>query len=227
MRNLRVVILGASGAVGSEVVSTLLAMPEVSQVTALVRKPFNVRLDAKLQQYVVDVINTESYKHLLFNHHAAICTFGVGEPSKVSREEFKAVDFDAVFAFARACEELDVAHFELLSAVAADPTSRSFYLKSKGALREAIVGLGFQRFSCFQPSMLLTQTNRYGLSQAMLLSAWPVLSRALVGGTRKYRGIQVEDLGAAMAQNLLTQGQGSEVLHWPEIMRLKYIADSC
>ena len=225
MNKMNVIILGASGAVGSGVVAALQDMDEVSQITALVRRPLVVSSGSRLQQHIVDVINPASYAQYLRGHNAAICTFGVGQPSKVSREDFKAVDFDAVLAFAKSCKEQGVQHFELLASVAADPMSRSFYLKSKGALREAIAGLGFARFSCFQPSMLLTQGNRYGFSQRLLLAAWPALSHVLVGGLQKYRGVRVEDLGAAMAHNLRTDGQGNEVLHWPQFQNLIQAAD--
>ena len=225
MKKMKVIILGASGAVGSAAISTLQDMDEVSQITALVRRPLAMSSGSKLQQHIVDVINPASYAQYLQGDNAAICTFGVGQPSKVSREDFKAVDFDAVLAFAKSCKEQGVQHFELLGSVAADPVSRSFYLKSKGALRQAIADLGFARFSCFQPSMLLTEGNRYGFSQRLLLATWPAFSHVLVGGLQKYRGIRVEDLGAAMAHNLSTDGQGTEVLHWPQFQNLIQTAD--
>lgn len=225
MKNLSVVVFGASGAVGSNAVSILQAMPEISRITALVRRPLEQNSKGKLQQHVVDVMKSDSYMHLLHGHDAAICTFGVGQPSKVSNEEFKAVDFDAVLGFAKACKVQGIKHFELLGAVAANPTSRSFYLKSKGHLREAIVGMGFERFSCFQPSMLITPNNRYGFGQALMLAIWPIISTAMMGGLQKYRGIRVEDLGKAMARNLLGQSQMVEVLHWPEIMCIREAAD--
>ena len=49
---------------------------------------------------------------------------------------------------------------------------------------------------------------------------WPVLSRALLGPLDKFRGSKVGALGAAMARNLLTTGQGDEVLHWKEFAAL-------
>jgi uncharacterized protein YbjT (DUF2867 family) len=225
MTKLQVIILGASGAVGSAAVATLQDMDEVSQITALVRRPLAVNSGSKLQQHIVDVMNPASYVQYLHGHEAAICTFGVGQPSKVSQADFKAVDFDAVLAFTKSCKEQGVQHFELLGSVAADPKSQSSYLKSKGDLREAIAGLGFARFSCFQPSLLLTQNNRYGFAQGLLLSAWPALSHLLLGGLQKYRGIRVEDLGAAMAHNLRGDGRGVEALHWPQFQSLISTAD--
>ncbi|MGP1682537.1 MAG: hypothetical protein ACTS8S_09455 [Giesbergeria sp.] len=56
--------------------------------------------------------------------------------------------------------------------------------------------------------MILTPTNRFGFSQALTLTFWPMLMPALVGSWRKYRGIRVETLGSAMAANLVTSGQG-------------------
>jgi uncharacterized protein YbjT (DUF2867 family) len=220
MKKMNVIILGVSGAVGTGAVAALQGMEDVSQITALVRRPLETGSRSKLQQHIVDVMNPASYVQYLQGHDAAICTFGVGQPSKVSREDFKAVDFDAVLAFAKSCREQGVQHFELLGSVSADPMSRMFYLESKGALREAIAGLGFARFSCFQPSMLLTQNNRYGFLQRLLLAIWPGFSHLLLGGLQKYRGIRVEDLGAAMAHNLRGDALGVEVLHWPQFQNL-------
>ncbi len=217
---LNIVIFGATGAVGGEVLETLLTMPDVARITVLVRRPLATPLNSKITQHIVDVFGPASYAALLKDHDVAICTFGVGEPSKTSREEFIRVDKTAVLAFASACRTANIAHFELLSSVGTDATSRSFYLKTKGELRDAIAGLGFQRFSAFQPSMIITPSNRYGVSQAVLLKLWPLLSPLLIGPLTKFRGIRVEHLGAAMAQNIQTAGQGTEILHYQDIRAL-------
>jgi uncharacterized protein YbjT (DUF2867 family) len=198
----------------------LRGLAEVEEVTALVRRPLGVADQRKLREQVVDVTTHSSYAAFLQGHDAAICTLGVGQPSKVSREEFTRIDHDAVLAFARACKLAGVKHFSLLGSVAADAGASNFYLKSKGALRDAIAALGFEHFSVFQPSMLMTPQNRYGFSQAMLLAVWPVVSTLMIGPLAKYRGVRVEQLGAAMARNLLTAGKGVEILHWPEFQRL-------
>ena len=82
------------------------------------------------------------------------------------------------------------------------------------------MALNFERLSLFQPSMILAPTNRYGIQQALTLAFWPGLSRLLIGPTRKYRGIRIESLGAAMANNLATAGQGVETLHWDQFTAL-------
>lgn len=215
-----VVMLGASGAVGGAALTTLLAMPEPTRLTLLVRRKLASVVSAKVSHHVVDVFDPKAYKQYLAGHDAAICTFGVGESSKVSKDEFIRVDKTAVLDFAAACKAAGVRHFELLSAVAADAESASFYLRTKGELQDALIALNFERLSLFQPSMILTPTNRYGALQALTLAVWPKLKPVLAGPLRRYRGIPVEQLGAAMAKNLFTVGKATEFLYWDDFETL-------
>jgi uncharacterized protein YbjT (DUF2867 family) len=214
-----VVMLGASGAVGGQALTRALVMPEVAKITSLGRRALDIS-HPKLRQEVVDVFDPASYGTHLPGHDAAICTFGVGEPSKVSREEFLRVDKLAVLDFAVACKAAGVRHFSLLSSVGVSSGSKSFFLRCKGELEDGLRWLEFERLSLFHPSMILTPTNRYGISQAITLAVWPMLAPVLAGPLRKFRGIHVERLGAAMAVNVAREGSGEEVLEWDQIMNL-------
>ena len=222
-KSLSVVMLGASGAVGGQVVSTLLAMPQLKRLTLLGRREIEVPSSADgkaVAQHVIDIDASDSWAKLVAGHDCAACTLGVGEPSKVSKTEFVHIDKDVVIAFATICKQAGVKHFELLGAAGADSRSRSFYLRIKGELRDALTALNFERLSVFQPSMILTPTNRYGVSQALILALWPSLSRLMIGPLRKFRSVRVETLGAAMAKNLATSAKGAETLHWDAFQTL-------
>jgi uncharacterized protein YbjT (DUF2867 family) len=216
-----VVIIGASGAVGGHVVSTLSQNESLAKLTLLVRRPIEVPSKAKVTQQVVDLNDPRSYASLIAGHTAAICTLGVGEPSKTPREEFTRVDHDLPLAFAKACREAGVLQFSLLSSVGASATASNYYLRSKGQLEESLASLGFKRLSLFHPSMILTPNNRYGMSQALMLKTWPVVSPLLLGPLRKFRGIRVEQLGKAIALNVLKLGEGMQTLEWDDFQRLQ------
>lgn len=219
-----IVMTGASGAVGTQTVATLAARAELVKLTSLGRRTINLPGDPRLSQHTVDLLDPRTYTALLEGHTAAICTLGVGEPSKASKEEFTRVDHDMPLAFARACRQAGVSHFSLLSSVGASPDSRSFYLRSKGRLQEELKALGFRRLSLFQPSMILTPTNRYGVLQAVTLAVWPLLTPVLFGPMRKLRGIRVEQLGRAIAMNALGPGEGVETIEWDGFQRLQQAA---
>jgi uncharacterized protein YbjT (DUF2867 family) len=218
---LKIIMLGASGAVGGVTAHALCGSVQVKQLTLLNRRTLpHLDNTPKVVQPTVDVLSPQSYAHFLSGHDTAVCCLGVGQPSKTSKEEFIKIDKTAVLDFATACKQAGVKHFQLLSAVGANAKSSSFYLKTKGELQDAIIALGFERISFFQPSMILTPTNRYGFSQGLMLAVWPALSTVLVGGLSKYKGIQVETLGRAIAKNAVTTGQGVEYLQWDGINKL-------
>lgn len=213
-------MLGATGAVGSHVARTLAQMPDVGHMTLLGRRPLEGMPADRTTQWVTDVFDPTSYQAALTDHPAAICTLGVGQPSKMNRDDFVRIDKTAVLDFAAACRQAGVSHFQLLGSVGANPASRSFYLRTKGELEEGLKDLAFERLSLFRPSMILTPTNRYGLSQSLALTIWPRLHPFLAGGLRKYRGIAVDRLGKAMAMNLRGAGKSVEILQWDAIDEL-------
>lgn len=211
-----ILMLGASGAVGTATLHTLLQCPNIQKLTLLGRNPIaNIDTDF-VQQHKINVSDSKSYQQYLTDHNTAICTLGVGQPSKVSTEDFVNIDKLAALDFAKECKKKGVAHFELLSSVGISPKAFSFYLRTKGELVEELKSLHFERLSIFKPSMILTQTNRYGFSQAVLLKVWPLLKPLLIGSLSKYRGVPIDVLGKAIAKNVFKEADSFEELQWDE-----------
>jgi len=218
--NWSVAFLGATVAVGSECMQQLIQMDVVGKISSFGRRKNEKLSSSKVSQFIIEVSNSAGYASLLKNHDTAICTLGVGQPSKVSREQFIKIDKTAVLDFATACKAAGIKHFELLSSVAISAQSRDFFLRTKGELVEALIKLNFERLSIFQPSMILTPNNRYGIMQGITLTVWPWLSPILMGSLKKFRGVKVEILGKSMALNLSEPNQGLEYLYWSDFMRI-------
>jgi len=212
-----VVMIGATGAVGNHTAMTLSKVSGLQRLSLLGRRPAENVVGESVSQHTIDIFNPASYRELLAGHQTAICTLGVGEPSKMDKAQFVRIDRDAVLDFATASKQAGIRHFELLSSVGTNAASKSFYLRTKGQLEEGLKALNFERLSIFRPSMIITPTNRYGLSQAIVLFAMPFIDPLLVGSLRKFRGIPVEQLGGAIAMNLFKDGRGVETMHWAEI----------
>ncbi|MCR9137311.1 MAG: NAD(P)H-binding protein [Alphaproteobacteria bacterium] len=211
-----ILMIGATGAVGGQVVQVLVQMPSVERITLLGRNPLTHPDSEKIEQHIVDVLNPVTYKQFATGHSTAICTLGVGQPSKVTKEDFLKVDRDAVLDFAAVCKKAGIGHFQLLSSVGADPASAAYYLRGKGELEQGLKDLKFDRLSLFHPSMILTPKNRYGPLQGLTLVVWPWLKPLLSGPLRKFRGISVDRLGRAMALNTDRTQTGVEVLEWDD-----------
>lgn len=214
---LKIVVVGSTGAVGGHVAVTLTSSSEVGGLTLLGRRPTEGLPEANVAQHTVDLLDPSTDCEIVADHDVAICTLGVGQPSKMSKEDFVRIDKDAVLAFATTCRDAGARHFELLSSVGVGAQSSSSYLRTTGELEDGLRALGFPRLSLFHPSMILTPKNRYGVSQALTLTVWPKLRPLLLG---PLRGVRVEDLGQAMARNVFTHAQGEEILEWDDFAAL-------
>jgi len=226
----RAVLIGATGAVGRNVLDAVLHSPHFIAATTLGRRKLAaddpLAASQKLTEHVVDLFAPDSYRDLLGGHDTAFCTLGVGQPSKVPEAEVRRIEIDCVLAFATACRQRGVHHFTLMTSVGADRSSRVKYLRLKAELEQAVADLGFARCTLARPSMLLTPHNRYGTSQGLLLAVWPRLDFVLAGPLRKYRGIDVQKLGQALVRNaerLAPPGRPAapvEILEWDDFARL-------
>jgi len=147
----------------------------------------------------------------------AFCCLGTTIKVAGSQEAFRAVDHDAVLAFARAAIAAGVTHFALVSALGADARSRNFYSRTKGEVEAALRAVGFRHLVIARPSLLsgdrasLAQPRRLGEVLALTLTrplgalipkAWRpidagVLARALVRGLAQAApGVTVLDSAA-------------------------------
>lgn len=218
----KVIMLGATGEVGNHTAIQLSEMPEIEKLTLLGRRPVENLTREKVAQHTIDIFSTNSYEALIEGHDSAVCTLGVGEPSKMAKDEFIKIDRDAVLDFAKACKKAGVKNFELLSSVATNAKSSNYYLRAKGELNESLVALGFDSLSIFHPSMIMTPKNRYGLSQGVALKVVPWIDPFLIGPLKKFRSITSKRLGKALAMNLLKEKSDVKVedLHWEEFIDL-------
>jgi len=186
--------------------------------------------DPKLVQHIIE--NFDNFEEtvdelggpekLLEGHQIAFSTMGVGQPSKVTSEEFYKIDVLYLKSFVNICKRSNaVVHMSLLGAVGADSKSWTNYMKFKGEAENAIIDANFG-LGCglFRPSLLVTDEERYGIGQSILQSFFPKISWVLPSN---YHEIHVNDLARAMlchAERKLCLGQHSDdILHYQDFMR--------
>ena len=200
-------VAGGSGLVGRALLARLGADPGVAQVHALVRRPLGL-VAPKLQVHVVDFNALPP----LPAAHEAYLALGTTIAVAGSREAFRAVDFDANLAVAKAAGAAGARRVGLVSAMGADARSRVFYSRVKGELEEALSALPLDALVIARPSLLLGDRDRLGQPRrrgehlAAHLDRWlrPLLPARL-------RGIDAGDVAAALASTL-PGAQGRVVL---------------
>jgi uncharacterized protein YbjT (DUF2867 family) len=202
-----VVVAGATGLVGREILRGLLADETVAAVHSLGRRPTGLQ-HPRLTSHVVDFTSLPPLPDL----DEAYLALGTTIKVAGSQSAFRAIDFDANLAVARAAKAAGACRVGLVSAMGADARSRIFYSRVKGELEEALTALGFVALVIARPSFLagdreaLGQPVRAGEKLALRVGA---LLRPLMPAN--YRAIAAIDVARALLARV-PAARGREVL---------------
>jgi uncharacterized protein YbjT (DUF2867 family) len=211
-----VVLIGGTGATGGHAARCLADDPTTARLTLLGRRA-PAPLRGPVTVHVLDPLDPDAVAPHLAGHTDAVCALGIGQPSAVPRAEFLRVDRDGVLAFAGACRAAGIERFALLSAVDADASSSNWYLRAKGELEDGLRRLSFRSLRLVRPSVLLTPTARFGGLDTVAQALTPWISPLLAGPLRRYRGVDVARVGAALARPF--DADGEQIWTWDELTR--------
>ena len=145
-------IAGASGLVGSKLLKRLLDDAAIGLVVSLSRRAPDIA-SPKLATRIVDFASLDATG--LPPPDVAFCALGTTIGKAGSQAAFRAVDHDAVLAFAKAALTAGAGSFLVVSSLGADPGSSVFYNRVKGETEAALRALGFASLVIAQPSLLL------------------------------------------------------------------------
>lgn len=143
-------VAGASGLVGHSILQGLLDDPSVGEVHVLARRDLLVR-HPKLTVHQVDFARIPPLPAI----DEVYLALGTTLRQAGGRAAFRAVDFDANLAVAKAALLAGAQRIGLVSAYRADPNSSYFYTRVKGELEQALRLLLPQSLVIARPSFLL------------------------------------------------------------------------
>ena len=200
------ILAGATGLVGREILRGLVADPSVAAIHVLARRA--VEQAPKITSHVVD------FRSLPALSRADEVYLALGTTIKVagSQEAFRAVDFDANLAVARAALSCGARRVGLVSAMGANSKSAVFYSRVKGELEEALAALPFEGLVIARPSMLAG--DREDLGQPVRRGERIALGVTRLLGPlipRNYRSVAAADVADALVTRV-PAARGREIV---------------
>ncbi|MCX6307071.1 MAG: oxidoreductase [Bacteroidetes bacterium] len=209
------VIAGATGLVGKQLLNQLLASPLYGKVIAVVRKPMEL-VQTKLEQHVVDFDKLpEALRNLKADH--GYCALGTTIKVAGSKEKQYIIDHDYVVAFAKGCMTAGVDRFAVVSSIGANAKSSNFYLRTKGETEQDLGKLPFKGLFILQPSFLLGDRKESRPGEKAGIVIMNVLGPLMIGGLRKYRGVQADAVARCMIVHALSEEKGERIIQSDEI----------
>ena len=193
------VIIGATGAVGKEILKEILSCEYYERIYVLGRNSIS-RLpeDDKLTKIVIDFENMRFDTSILDN---ADIFASLGTTIKIagSKENQRKIDVDYTVNFAKLCEG-KVRSFNVVSAIGANSKSKNFYHSLKGELEDKLKEMNLGILRIFQPSLLISKREDERFFEELFIKISPIFQILLKGKAKKYSPIEVSLLGKEMVR---------------------------
>lgn len=188
------VIIGATGAVGKEILKEILADNFYNKVYIIGRESIDKLGDEeRLTKIIVDFENL-NFDTSILEDADVFASLGTTIKIAGSKENQRKIDVDYTVNFSKLCED-KVRSFNVVSAIGANSKSKNFYNSLKGELEDKlkIMNLGVLRI--FQPSLLISKRSDNRFLEELFMKASPILQLVLKGKAKKYSPIEVSVLG--------------------------------
>ena len=201
----RLLLLGATGAVGEKVLELALADPRVHTVLAPTRRP--LAKHDKLKNPVTDFSQVDPQAEWLAAD-CIICALGTTIKAAGSRRAFAYVDLMLPVRIATLSHARGAKVFALVSSLGAS-VNGNFYLRTKAQTEEAIAAIPFDSCTIVRPSLIdaKRQTERTGEKVGNAIAS---IFRPLV--PMRYRPVKPEQIAQTLLEAALDGSPGWHVI---------------
>ena len=188
------VIIGATGAVGKEILKEILADNFYNKVYILGRESIG-KLDdeERLTKIIVDFENL-NFDTSILEDADVFASLGTTIKIAGSKENQRKIDVDYTVNFSKLCEG-KVRSFNVVSAIGANSKSKNFYNSLKGELEDELKVMNLGVLRIFQPSLLISKRDDKRFLEQMFMKVAPIFQLVLKGKAKKYSPIEVSVLG--------------------------------
>ena len=200
------VIIGATGAVGREIVNEILSGEYYNRVYILGRSSISkLPDDSRLEKIIIGFDNIDFDMDILENADV-FASLGTTIKTAGSKENQRKIDVDYTVNFAKLCEG-KVRSFNVVSAIGANSKSKNFYNSLKGELEDKLKEMNLRTLRIFQPSLLISKRDDNRFLEEIFMKVAPIFQFVLKGKTKKYSPIEASLLGKVIVR-FATENKG-------------------
>lgn len=208
-------LAGATGLVGSLCLEELLVSDEYESVIVLSRRSID-RVHTKLRILITDFEALDQRGEAL-RADDVYCCLGTTMAKAGTRARFKTVDYQYPLGLAHAARRQGAERFVLVSSLGADPAARSFYLRVKGEIEDAVAREGYASLVILRPSLLLGDRPERRPLERVAQRVSRRLAPVMIGPLRRVRPVEATAVARAMVRLATSDLRGTRVVESEEI----------
>jgi uncharacterized protein YbjT (DUF2867 family) len=217
IRAMKVLIAGASGLVGSELLKILEVSTGVDEIHVLLRRPFKTQ-SPKIKVFISELGPDWLAPVTGIPYDAVVSCLGTTIKKAGSKEQFRSVDFEAVLQLAQFAKDSGAGQFLVISSLGANSASSTFYSRVKGEMEDALAALGLTSVTVFRPSLLVGNRKEFRLGERIGEGVLALIRPMLNGPLLKYRSISASSVAKAIQSRMARHEAGFHVLESDQIL---------
>ncbi|MCX6231732.1 MAG: NAD(P)H-binding protein [Bacteroidetes bacterium] len=190
---MKALIIGASGLIGSHLLSVLEQSYFFDEVEIWLRKPIPV-LSSKIKIKIVDFENLNE----CIDAQYVYCCVGSTIKKAKTWETYYKIDYDIPVKIAHLCQQPEVKQYIVISSLGANKLSSNKYLKMKGEMEEVVLNNDIPCVIVLRPSLLLGNRDESRTGEKLGKFFMQLLGFLFVGKMKRYRGIEALTVANAM-----------------------------
>lgn len=209
---MKLLLAGATGLVGGQVLRLALQDERVTSVVAPVRRalPAHPKLLAPVVSFDSLPCNEPWWQA-----DAMICTLGTTMKKAQTREAFKRVDYHYPLEIARQAKAQGVQTCVLNSATGADIASRFFYNRVKGELERDLAQLGFDSLTLVRPGLIGGKREEARTMESVMMHLLRIAGPLL---PKRMRLNPAENIARALLESALNPQPGTHIIPAAELV---------
>ncbi|MFA6945099.1 MAG: NAD(P)H-binding protein [Pedobacter sp.] len=212
------ILVGASGLIGSHLLSALIKSGDIFRIVVLVRKPLRIS-DPKVRELIVNFDDLESYSSDI-QGDIIYCCLGTTKASSPDSDLYRKIDLEYPLKLAGIGIRNGISQFHLVSSLGADASASNSYLRLKGELEKKLKELAIQSLHIYQPSLLTGKRKEYRLAEKIITPVFKLINPLLIGPLKQYRSIKAETVARAMLNQSLRDLKGTFIYPSIQIQEL-------
>jgi len=190
------IVLGASGAVGSELLKLLLADTRYDTVKLFSRSKSKI-INTKIEEHTLDLFELEKYKHV-FTADEVYCCIGTAKAQTPDKETYHKIDYGIPVMAANLIKENGIKTYIVISAIGADAESSIFYNRTKGEMQDAVLNEDIPKTHILQPSLIIADRKDGRITEKIAQGFMWLLNPLLFGNAAKFKSIKAHSIAKAM-----------------------------
>lgn len=214
----RVILVGASGLIGSNLLSELIQSEEISEVLLLVRKSTGIS-NPKVKELILNFDELNTYSSEIEGDIIYSC-LGTTTRETPDSKLYRKIDLEYPLNLAKLGMKNGVSQFHIISSLGADPESSNSYLKLKGELEQELKKLNIPSLHIYQPSFLIGDRKENRLADKIMKPIFRLIDPLLIGPLKKYRSIKAVHVAKVMLSQSIKDLKGTFIYPSIQIQEL-------